>query len=184
MSNVSYILKKSDPTFGGASLNESAIDWIDGVLKEGDTIVELGSGEGSTIALGKKYNLYSVENQPVWKDRFPEYTTYINCRSKEYDDEYTKPEEFQDNISWYHPDDLFPNLPEDYDLILIDGPGGIGHGWGRGGFWKHIEKFKTDVHLVFDDAQREIELIKLVSNYVGRDYILLDDGVTGVIREA
>ena len=169
-----------NPTFGGASLNKAAIDWIDGVLDEGDTVIELGSGPGSTIALGQKYNLYSVENQQEWMNRFP-YTTYINCRSKPYDDEYTKPKGFEDNISWYHPDDLFPNLPKSYDLILVDGPGGIGHGWGRGGFWKHIDKFNMDVHFVFDDVQREMNLIKVVSKHINKDYVLLDDGMTGVI---
>ncbi len=178
-----YVLKNQDGRYGGVSVSEAAVEFIKTILEEGKTILELGSGPGSTVGLGKIYNLYSVENQPEWMDKFPTYTTYINCRSKPYDDEYTKPDEFQDNISWYHPDDLFPNLPEHYDLILIDGPGGVGHGWGRGGFWKHIDKFNTDVPFVFDDVEREMKLVKLVSEYVNRDYVLLEDGVTGVIHE-
>ena len=135
----------------GVSINQNCVEYIKKILPKGSTILELGSGEGTTWLSDAGYNMYSVENQSEWFDRFPNHTTYINCRSKMYDNNYTVPPEFPNDKGWFHPDDLFPNLPEDYDLILIDGPGGIGHGWGRGGFWKHIEKFKTDVHLVFDD---------------------------------
>ena len=55
---------------------------------------------------------------------------------------------------------------------------------GRGGFYKHIEKFNTDVHMVFDDINRAEEsmLMELVSEYVERDYEIIDRYV-GVIRE-
>ena len=70
-----------------------------------------------------------------------------------------------------------------YDLILVDGPGGWHHGWGRGGFFKHIDKFNTDVPMIFDDVNREEELtlLKSVSAYVKRDYFILEDDITGVI---
>jgi len=179
-----YVLKNQDGLYGGVSVSEDAVEFIKTILEEGKTIVELGSGPGSTVGLGKIYNLYSVENQPEWYDRFPESTNYINCRSKKYDEEYAVPSQFPNDKSWYHPDDLFPNLPKTYDLILIDGPGGWSHGWGRGGFFKHIEKFDTDVPMVFDDIQRpdELVLMKEVSKYVGREYVILEDGVTGVIK--
>ena len=178
---MQYVLRNQMP-YGGVSVNESAVEFIKSILEEGKTIIELGSGPGSTVGLGKIYDLYSVENQPEWYDKFPESTTYINCRSKKYDEEYTSPSQFPNDKSWYHPDDLFPNLPKTYDLILIDGPGGWSHGWGRGGFFKHIDKFNTDVPMIFDDIQREDELmlIKEVSKYVGREYETIDSN-TGVI---
>ena len=78
---------------------------------------------------------------------------------------------------------MFPNLPKSYDLILIDGPGGHSHGWGRGGFKKHIDKFNTDVPMIFDDIHRAEEglLISLISEHVKRDYELIDRH-TGVIH--
>ena len=64
----------------------------------------------------------------------------------------------------------------------MDGPGGWSHGWGRGGFFKHIDKLNTDVPMIFDDIKREDELmlIKEVSKYVGREYETIDSN-TGVI---
>ena len=108
-------------------------------------------------------------------------TTYINCRSKMYDNEYTAPN-LPGNKGWYHPDDLLDQLPKKYDLMLIDGPGG--GKWGRGGFYKHIEHFNTDVPMVFDDIHREPELVlmKAVSTLVGRPYKILEaDGNIGYI---
>jgi hypothetical protein len=67
--------------------------------------------------------------------------------------------------------------------MLIDGPGGWSHGWGRGGFFNHIGEFNTNVPIIFDDVNREEELtlLKLVSAYVKRDYFILEDDITGVI---
>ena len=102
---------------------------------------------------------------------------------KMYDTEYKAPFEYQKG--WYHPDDLFPNLPDNYDLILIDGPGCSN--WGRGGFYKHIEKFNTDIPMVFDDVHKDdkgLLVMKKVSELVGRPWKILEndiDGYTGVI---
>ena len=55
--------------------------------------------------------------------------------------------------------------------------------FGRGGFLKHLELFNTDVLLIFDDINREseMELMKAVSEKIGRPYICLDDK-TGYIE--
>jgi len=168
----------------GISINENCVEYIKKILPKGSTILELGSGEGTTWLADAGYTMYSVENQPEWFDRYPNHTTYINCRNKMYDDVYTAPNIIGDDGAkdggWYHPDDIFPNLPKSYDLILVDGPGG--RPWGRGGFWKHIDKFNTDVPMIFDDISRipDSEVMERVSEYVGRDYEVLDIH-TGVI---
>ena len=162
----------------GISINNNCLEYIKSILPKGSTILELGSGEGTTWLSDLGYIMYSVENQPEWFDRYPNHTTYINCRTKDYDNEYTAPN-IENQRGWYHPDDIFPNLPESYDLILVDGPGGP---FGRGGFYKHIDKFNTDVPMIFDDINRipDSEVMELVSEYVGRDYEVLDIH-TGVI---
>ena len=168
--------------YGGVSINRVAVEYIESTITFGKTILELGSGRGSTVALGHNYDLYSVENQSEWWDKFSDHTTYIKCGTKIYDDEYTKPKEFPLDKAWYKPDDLFPNLPKSYDLILIDGPGGHTHGWGRGGFRKHIDKFNTDAYMVFDDINRAEESLLMISisEYLERDYEVIDKN-TGVI---
>lgn len=163
---------KSDMNFGGVSITRDCFELIKQLLPEGKVILELGSGYG-TQQLGKHYKMYSVENQKEWQNIFPESTTYINCGSKMYDNEYTAPP-IEENWGWYDPEDLFSQLPEHYDLILIDGPGG--YRWGRAGFLKHIDKFNTDVIMIFDDLHRkpEMDLIKAVSEYVNRPYKVVD----------
>ena len=73
------------------------------------------------------------------------------------------------------------NLPESYDMILVDGPGGS---YGRGGFFKYLDKFNTDVPILFDDINREAELdlMKCVSKKLNKPYhILKDDNALGYI---
>ena len=162
---------------GSVSMSKSCVEYIKKILPKGSTILELGSGHGTTWLADAGYKMYSVENQPEWFDKFPKHTTYINCRSKSYDETYTKPDGFPNDKAWYHPDDLFLNLPNNYDLIFVDGPGGFSHGWGRGGFYKHIDKFNTNVPMVFDDVNDENKaglLMRKVSEYIGRPYKILD----------
>ena len=83
---------------GSASMTKDCVEYIKKILPKGSTILELGSGYGTTWLADAGYKMYSVENQPEWFDRFPNHTTYINCRSKPYDNEYTKPDGFEDNI--------------------------------------------------------------------------------------
>lgn len=155
----------------GVSLSSDSISFIKSILPEESTILEMGSGAG-TIELSKYYKMFSIENQPEWMDRYTEYTTYINCDTKYYDNVFTKPDVLGPQTAWYNPDQLFSNLPEKYDLILIDGPGG---GYGRGGFLKHIDKFNINIPIVVDDIQRpaEMDLLIKVSQYLNRPYKVL-----------
>lgn len=165
----------------GVSISDECVEFIRTLIPNGGTILELGSGEG-TIRLSEYFKIFSVENQPEWQDKYPICTTYINCRSKMYDNEYTAPD-LPEQKGWYHPDDLFANLPESYDLILIDGPGG--GRWGRGGFLKHIDKFDTTVPIIFDDAHRmpDLEHMKAVSKHLNKSYnILPSDAAVGYIK--
>lgn len=157
---------------GNVAISDTTVEFVRSILPQGSTILEFGSGEG-TVRLSKYYKMYSVENQSEWMSRFPEASTYINCNTKRYDENFPAPE--MDNIqrAWYDPEMLLPNLPQEYDLILIDGPGGQ---FGRGGFLKFIEHFNTDVPMLFDDANRpaELELMQKVSEIVSRPYTILE----------
>lgn len=155
---------------GSVSISDTTLDFIRSILPEGSTILEFGSGEG-TVRLSEYYKMYSVENQTEWQDRFPDATTYINCDTKWYDDAFTVPEMSSQQRAWYDPDMLLGKLPKEYDLILIDGPGGQ---YGRGGFLKYLEHFNTDLPMIFDDANRpaELELMQKVSQIVNRPYAL------------
>lgn len=165
---------------GSVNISYNCINLIRSVIPENSTILELGSGAG-TVVLSQYFKMFSVENQPEWFNKYPDATTYINCRSMMYDSVYTAPD-IPENYGWYHTDDIFPNLPEHYDLILVDGPGG--HHWGRGGFLKHLDKFNTSVPIVFDDVNRqpELQLMKMVAKQLNRDCAVLEnDNHIGII---
>lgn len=167
-----------ESVFGLHSMDKECFDFIREILPEGKTILEFGSGH-VTKELGKFYNMMSVENDKDWQDKYKDYTTYINCDIKFYDKTFIAPD-IEGNRAWYDPDQLFSQLDNNYDLILIDGPRGGGV-YGRGGFYKFIDKFKHDVPMIFDDIRRnsELQLIKKVSEHINKQFKVI--GSFGVI---
>lgn len=159
-------------SIGSVSISIECINFIKSILPIRSTILELGSGLG-TVELSKWFKMYSVENQFEWMNKFPDCTTYIPCRTLTYDDTFTAPKIVGTQTAWYHPDDLFENLPKSYDLILIDGPGGR---YGRGGFFKYLEKFNTNVPILFDDINRkaDLDLMIKVSQQLNKPYTILE----------
>ncbi len=51
------------------------------------------------------------------------------------------------------------------------------------GFYKYLDWFETDIPIILDDVARTPEkvIMEKVSEKLNRDYIILDDKVTGVI---
>jgi len=189
-------------------MSDCSHDYIVKNLDKGKTILELGSGYGTTVRLSEYFTMISVENQVAWQNKFSENTTYINIGNKKYDNGLDLPESFNKSklfpvetwwdknpkkfeaydgfekydTGWYNPDQLLPQLPnkDKYDMIIIDGPGG----WlGRSGFLKYIDYFNTNVPILVDDIQREQEflLLQKISEKVNRKYTVLEDKCTGVV---
>jgi len=179
---------------GTIHLSDECYNYIINNLEKNKTILELGSGYGSTVRLSKHFNMISVENQPEWQDKYEGVTTYINVGNRMYgiepqwwnenDKKFEAYEGFDKyDKGWYNPDELIPRLPEknDYHLILIDGPGG----WlGRSGFLKYLNHFNTDIPIILDDAHRpqELLMLKILSKKLNKSYIILQDNTTGVIK--
>lgn len=122
--------------FGGSGIMRETFLHIRSILPEGKTILEIGSGDVSTQHLSKHYKLYSVEDKEEWLNKHP--STYIHAPLVD---------------GWYSLDALRA-LPFEYDLILVDGPTGEGN---RGGFLKHLDLFRKDVIIIFDDTNRLTE---------------------------
>ena len=164
----------------GISISQECLNFIKENLSKESTILEFGSGDGTVWLSKLGFTIYSVENQMEWMDRFPSATNYINCRSRYYGKDYPAPEGIRERRGWYYLEDILSKIPKSYDLILVDGPGSS---WGRGGFYKHINEFNTDVTMIFDDIHRvqDADVMKSVSEHVGRGYELIDK-YTGVIR--
>jgi len=165
-------------SFGGYSMSETCFNYIKEILPEGKTILELGSGWG-TGELAKHYKMFSIESSLEWIDKYN--STYIYAPIKYYNDFDFKAPEIPKNVGWFDPEIVKKNLPKGYDLIFVDGPWGP---HGRGGFYKYLDWFNTDVPIILDDVNRIAEkaLIKKVSEKLNKPYKLLSDGVTGVIK--
>ena len=163
--------------FGGWAMAQSTYEHIRSILPEGKTILEIGSGFG-TSQMAKHYKMYSIEATLSWVNKYD--STYIHAPIKMYDNGYPPPQ-IPGNKGWHDPKILSEVLPTiEYDLIFIDGPEGR---YGRGGFLKHIGLFNTNVPMIFDDVNRppELALMQEVSKVLGKSYNILQDRITGII---
>ncbi len=143
--------------FGEWSIDKELFDFIRNILPEGKTIVEMGSGWASG-ELSKYYTVYSIEHDRKWLNKYD--TNYIFAPIKD---------------RWYDVDIVENNLPKEYDLILVDGP--PGH-IGRGGFLSHLNIFKTDIIIIFDDVNRhnDYNLMVGVAEKLNREFTIHGSG--------
>lgn len=128
--------KEKARNFGGWAISKTLFDFIRLILPEGKTLLELGSGWGSG-QFSQYYTVYSIEHSPKWLGKYNTNYIYVPIKGK-----------------WYNPAILKEKLPENYDLILVDGPPGF---IGRHGFCTYLNLFKTDLTIVFDDVHRKAE---------------------------
>jgi hypothetical protein len=143
--------------FGGWAIDEAVYSYIIENVPTGSTMIELGSGLGSTPALGAKYTLYSIEQNVEFVGKF-DCTTYISAPLVN---------------GWYNRANVKAGLPVEYDAILIDGPIGTN----RVNFVNNLDLFNLDVLIVVDDSQRapEQELVKVLQQH-GKKIIHTHDG--------
>ena len=125
----------------GWALPDKAFQWIEENIPFGSNIVELGSGHGS-IRLAENYQLWSIEHDETWLGIssgtyiYAEITPFSINNQKGY---------------WYNPEKVKNSLPEQYALIIIDGPPST---IGRNGILAHQEIFKWDCYVMVDDTHR------------------------------
>ena len=156
-------------SFGGWSIDVSLYNYIINNIEKGKILLELGSGD-STENLCEGYDIYSIEENIEWVDKFD--SKYIYAPIKD---------------NWYDLDILKEKLPKKVDAILIDGPA-YGE---RIGFYENIElflKLKPSI-LIFDDINREEDYksYEMVFNYLKDNYnieteIFSDDKKFAIIK--
>ena len=133
------------------AISEELFDYVLNNLKPGSTILELGSGTG-TIELCKHYKVYSIEHDIRYVGLAP--STYIHAPITN---------------GWYNIDILKEQLPEHYDMIIVDGPTGK---IGRYGFLSNIDLFDISKPIIFDDTNRpdELKLVTDASNHLNKPF--------------
>lgn len=139
---------------GGFSIDDTLYAWIREHIAEGTNILELGSGHGSA-KLSEDYTVYSVEHDSKWLGKFPG-VNYIHAPIKR----------FWKRKRWYSVP--FKELPEHYDLFLIDGP--PGKVCRRSNLLHFFDKFDMDCPVIVDDIQRpdDMHLFRMLEQRLGR----------------
>ncbi|MDX1920901.1 MAG: hypothetical protein SFU25_09240, partial [Candidatus Caenarcaniphilales bacterium] len=144
-------------------------------------IIEFGSGEGTKL-LTKRYKVFSIEHDKRFLNQHHEnyiYAPLINHYevvnlSNASNVSFGSLSNNLDNLnlvlreySWYDTFKLRESLPQEYSLIIIDGPPG---NVGRFGFLYNLELFNTNVIMLFDDTERMEErfLVNEVARILGK----------------
>lgn len=140
--------------FGGWSIDKEVLDYLPA---KGSHILELGSGSATLEYLERGYKVTAVEHEPKWVGKYNHpnlryiYAPLVQCKDSR----------FQDLDLWYDPNVLSKELPQSYDLIIVDGPPGVGQR--RCGFVKHIDLFKPTRTIVDDVHRNEFRIAIWIS---------------------
>ena len=134
-------------SFGGNSISKLLFDYLLETLPKGKTILELGSGWG-TSALLKRWDVWSIEDNEYWFKKYNPQSFLVLLKDH-------APIGDQAKNRWYDPDALKTSIEGlEYDLLMVDGPYGY-----RAGITKYMDLFDTSVPIIFDDVRRESCLV-------------------------
>jgi len=128
--------------------NDTFIPYVIENFSRDLTLLEIGAGVGSTKAFSKHFKkMYSIEDNPKYENIY--HNNYIHV-------------DVDPKTGWYNKQEFENKIPNDYDVIFLDGPLG-GHDYPfkderpfRFGFctitWNVMRK---DVPIIVDDTWRD-----------------------------
>jgi len=131
------LLAYRDNPYGDWAISGKLHRWVLENVPKRSTILELGSGDGTAV-LAKDYTMVSVEHNERFVGKYSG-TSYIHAPIRKYTDDTSGV-----SYRWYDVEVLKQELPEEYDLLLVDGPPGD---IGRGGVFCIIWIFLIQKHL-------------------------------------
>ncbi len=119
-------------------------------------VLDCGSGLSTVLTgvMAQHYDntVFSLEDQPVWAARSREVLDRFGLRAVHLD---VHPLRDYGEFDWYDPD--LAVMPEQFHVVLCDGP----HGRTRGGRYGCLpvmrERLAPGCHIIIDDAEREAE---------------------------
>jgi hypothetical protein len=138
-----FLHSQPESDFGGSGITSECFQWIVSNLTDGGRILEFGAGNVSTPKLGARYELTSVEHDPLYVSKFDSKYIYAPLSN---------------NHGWYEGEEVSSLEFEDFDLALIDGPPGTGN---RFGILLHLNIVSRIPIIIIDDTNRPNE--KLLS---------------------
>lgn len=144
----------------GWAITPELFMWIRTHLPDGKMILELGSGTG-TRELLKFYDVFSVEHDPTWLRCAPG-NHAIHAPVRDYV-----------GYRWYDADILREKLPQNYDLLLVDGPP---KNIGRTGLLHHLDLFRLHVPIIVDDCNRpeELSILHTLATKLARRFEIIE----------
>ena len=129
----------------GWMLPTETLNWIQKNIPKGSKILEFGSGHGSHT-LSQDYQLWSIEHDVDWIGICD--SNYILAKICD------NPISTENGeLGWYDPE-LFSQIPDDFELIIIDGPPGS---IGRAGILNHLKDMPSTTWIMIDDSDRDAE---------------------------
>ena len=158
--------------------NDSFVPYMLENYPKDTVILEIGAGIISTKIFSQHFDkMYSVENNSRFADIY--HDNYIKI-------------DLDPTTGWYKADEFAEKLPQDYDVIFLDGPAGGFHldvripregGLFRLGLceknWLHIKK---DVDIIVDDIERDWKEREVVEFLRDKGYQCEDHGKFCVCR--
>ncbi|MEC7043029.1 MAG: hypothetical protein VXW89_06955 [Candidatus Thermoplasmatota archaeon] len=127
-------------------LPEKAFKIIEERITQGKNIVELGSGDG-TKRLSERYNVISIEHDENWISQLENSHIFAPIIQNEISTSFGEE-------GWYDISSKNKLIPNEIDLLLIDGP----PGWiGRRGILGHSWLIQRSKFILIDDTDRSAE---------------------------
>jgi len=128
-------------------LPSEIFDYLCKLFPDGGKILEFGSGDGTRI-LAEKFDICSIEHDEVWASKCDTECHLIPIRPN-----HTSTENNQ--TGWYDVEEVLKIIPDDLDIIIIDGPNGT---IGRHGVLSVLESLPKSATYIVDDVHRDAEL--------------------------
>lgn len=141
------------------ALCDAAIFAILELTNPNSTIIELGSGYGSSL-IAKNRHLISVEHDEEFISKFQEvnyvHAPLIPLRNS-----------IEVDTKWYDSEAIKNGIPSDHDLIIVDGPPAK---VGRIGILSNLSLFDTNAIWIIDDVVRNSE--QYIANVIALHFSL------------
>ncbi len=121
---------------------------VNSLLRRGDSILEFGAGQG-TIELSQDYQVHTIEHDQYWL-KFDPLARYVHAPIKNLE----QPLSCDPQGLWYDVPSVIDGLPEDYDLMIVNGPNGT---VGRSGILTVIDSIDQGIPWIINDTIRADE---------------------------
>lgn len=156
---MSFATLENTPPIGQGLFNAMRL-----VLPKNGTVLELGSGDGSTVELKNRgYTVYSIEHNDRYLGRWNDLDHTIYAPFNE--------------TGFYDMKIVVEKIPSNYDILLVDGPDTENRNLR---FYEYgCQHFKSDVPWFFDDwAGDQMKIgIQAVANKTKRELLIFEDRI-------